>query len=100
MTYQITLKKSQETEGEDVTITCDSDEYILDAAENVEEVDLPYSCRSGACSSCVGRIESGTVDQSEQTFLDDDQIASGYALLCVARPTSNCVIHIEVEGDL
>ena len=74
---------------------------LLDALRE-QGVDLPYGCKYGGCITCAARLTAGEVDQRRQVALNNRQIASGYVILCVARPVTDITLEIGVEshGDL
>ena len=87
MSFQITIQPSQHQ------FAADADKSVLDAALAAGIV-LPYSCRSGACSTCKAKVLSGSVEagSSPAQILSADEIAAGFTLLCQAHATSDLVI--------
>ena len=93
--YKVTLI---EESGEKV-IDCKHDVYILDAAEEAH-IQLPYSCRAGSCSTCLGILKAGKIDQKDQSFLDEEQIAKGFILTCISYPLSDITVLTHQEANL
>jgi len=94
-----TVRFQSEEHDIDATVECADDKFVLEAAEDAG-IDLPYSCRAGACSTCAGKLEVGEIDQSEQTFLEDDNLDAGFCLTCVVYPKSDCTIIVHQEDEL
>ena len=95
--FKITLQNTQLEQK--ATLDVSEDNSILDAAKEVG-LNLPLPCRTGSCDACVGRLLTGAVDQTEQVFLDDAQIAEGYAMLCCSYALSDCTIAIDWENGV
>ena len=76
-------------------IKYDGKSTILDALmEN--GVDAPYSCQSGSCMACLGKVTKGRVYMEELFILSDDNIKAGECLTCQAYPASK---EVEVNYD-
>ena len=87
--HSITLRNRGGSTGED--------EPILDVFEKAGYI-LPVACRYGGCITCAARMLSGSVRQPKGTALNKRQASLGYVLLCVARPTQDCVFDVGVES--
>lgn len=98
MSFQVTVQPSQHQ------FPADPDKSVLDAAL-AAGILLPYSCRSGACSTCKARVISGTVEagSSAAQILTPEEIHEGFTLMCQARATSDLVIEsreIRLASDI
>jgi ferredoxin len=89
MTITYTVKIQHE--GEEHTILVPENQTVLTAAQEAG-IELPSSCLAGVCTTCAALIKSGTVEQGEGMGISPDLQKEGYALLCVAYPTSDLVI--------
>ncbi|HWW71734.1 MAG TPA: CDP-6-deoxy-delta-3,4-glucoseen reductase [Duganella sp.] len=95
MTFQITVQPSGHQ------FSCEDDETVLAAAIRAG-VGLPYGCKNGACSSCRGKVLSGSVTHKahQERALSKEDEAAGYALFCCATAHADLVIEArEVAGS-
>jgi ferredoxin len=94
-TFQITAQ----IDGVSQSFACRSDQTVLAAAE-AAGVALPSSCCSGVCTTCAAVIRSGTVHQPDAMGVKAELQQQGYALLCVAFPTSDLSLQAGMEDAL
>ncbi len=74
-------------DDEEATFTMDNKKTVLEVAlEN--DIDVPYSCQGGICSSCIARIKEGKAEMRKNMILTDSEIAEGLILTCQAQPTT------------
>ncbi len=74
-------------DDEQHTFTMRRDEVMLDVMLK-HDIDAPYSCQGGICSSCIGLVEEGGVKMLKNSILTDDEVEDGFTLTCQACPTS------------
>ncbi|URR36510.1 2Fe-2S iron-sulfur cluster binding domain-containing protein [Thermosynechococcus sp. HN-54] len=102
-TYSVTIHvrplKPGDPPTRTYTINVPSDRYILQYAES-QGLELPFSCRNGACTTCAVRILSGHVYQPEAMGLSPALQAQGYALLCVSYARSDLEVETQDEDEV
>ena len=89
------VKITFKVDGVETTIDGEMNKTILDSAiEN--NIDAPYSCQGGICSTCLAKINKGSVEMDNNQILTDDEVEDGYILTCQARITSD---EVEISYD-
>ena len=78
-------------EGEEFEFTVEPDTTILETALD-QDIDLPFSCQSGLCTACRGKLLSGKVKLDEEEGLSEAEREEGYVLTCVGHPLTDDVI--------
>jgi ring-1,2-phenylacetyl-CoA epoxidase subunit PaaE len=82
-------------DGENHSVTVSPEKTVLEAGLDLG-LNMPYSCQSGLCTACRGRLLSGKVKMDEDEGLSENEKDQGYILCCVARPlTDDVKINIE-----
>ncbi|WP_286262134.1 pyridoxamine 5'-phosphate oxidase family protein [Thalassotalea atypica] len=82
---QLTLAKS----GIDISIS--ADESLLEGVLNAG-VEVPFSCQTGECKSCVVSTNSAVEIDHQDNCLTVQERESGKLCLCVSRPKSDVFV--------
>ncbi len=99
MTKTHLVKVRDRTTGKEHIVEVPEDQYILQTAEK-QDVNLPFLCRNGACTSCAVKIISGKLHQPEAMGLSPKLKDRGYALLCVSYPRSDLEVETQAEDEV
>lgn len=99
MTHLHTIQVRDRSSGKSHTFQVPEDRYILQSAEK-QGVELPFSCRNGACTTCAVRVSSGEIYQPEAIGLSLELQSQGYALLCVSYARSDLEVETQDEDEV
>ena len=74
-------------DDEETTFEMSQQQTVLEAALK-QDLDVPYSCQGGICSSCICKITEGAAEMKKNQILSDAEVAEGLTLACQAYPTT------------
>ena len=69
------------------SLEMDAKEIVLDAVLKAN-IDAPYSCQGGVCSSCIAKVTEGKAEMIKNQILTDGEVAEGLILTCQAQATT------------
>jgi ring-1,2-phenylacetyl-CoA epoxidase subunit PaaE len=75
-------------DDEESTFSMSKKKYLLTGAID-EELDPPYSCQGGICSSCMARVTEGEAVMDKNAILTEEEIDEGLILTCQAHPKTD-----------
>lgn len=82
-------------DGVETSVIGQKNKTVLDTAID-NDIDAPYSCRGGACATCIAKVKSGNVDLEQNYILTDSELKDGLILTCQAYPSSEN-IYIDID---
>ncbi|WP_299524248.1 ferredoxin--NADP reductase [Winogradskyella sp.] len=78
-------------DDEEFEFEMSQEQSILEAALK-QDIDAPYSCQGGICSSCIARLTEGEATMRQNNILTDNEVAEGLVLTCQAHPTTTTIV--------
>ena len=97
----VSQQASSGANGTEATVTLDGatrtfhmpreGETLLEAAL-ANDMDAPYSCKAGVCSTCRCKVLEGEVEMAVNHALEDYEVRAGYVLSCQSYPLSDRVV--------
>ena len=78
-------------DDEESTFIMSRNKSVLESALK-ENIDAPYSCQGGICSSCIARIKEGEVEMRQNNILTDEEVSDGIILTCQSYPITDKIV--------
>lgn len=83
--FRVTFRESG------TTVEIGEEECVLPAGLRAG-IKLAYDCQKGRCKTCMVKVD-GIIDQSDAWLISSNELAEGYALICVGKPRSDLTVH-------
>ena len=79
-------------DGEVHNLRVEAGKTILQASIDAE-IDIPFSCKRGACTTCRGLLRRGHIQHKNKALgLSEEEKKEGYILCCLAQPSTDDVV--------